>query len=227
MLLPFLLATHLALADYQNITVEGWSVHVEASLVAQQPALWSAAQLELRRQLQNIVRVVPDGPLAELKKVPLWMHVKSPGTVGLAYHPGAPWLKEHGMNPEMAKGVEIGSASNFVSWTYEQPWCVMHELAHSYHDRVLEGGFENKEVKAAYDHAMATKIYESVRRYDGSMQKHYATTNPMEYFAETTEAYFGTNDFFPFVRGELMIADQDGYKLMQSIWGSPVKRVPK
>ena len=25
----------------------------------------------------------------------------------------------------------------------------------------------------------------------------------MEYFAELSEAYFGTNDFYPFVRGEL------------------------
>jgi hypothetical protein len=40
----------------------------------------------------------------------------------------------------------------------------------------------------------------------------------MEYFAETTEAYFGCNDFHPFVKGELMKVDPGGFELMESIW---------
>ena len=40
----------------------------------------------------------------------------------------------------------------------------------------------------------------------------------MEYFAETTEAYFGTNDFHPFVRGELLTVDPSCAKLMQNTW---------
>jgi hypothetical protein len=34
-----------------------------------------------------------------------------------------------------------------------------------------------------------------------------------------TEAYFGTNDFFPFNRGELMTAEPEIYQLMKEIWG--------
>ena len=31
----------------------------------------------------------------------------------------------------------------------------------------------------------------------------YAISSPMEYFAESTEAFFSRNDFFPFTRDEL------------------------
>lgn len=130
------------------------------------------------------------------------------------------------MEPLMAGNVEIGNAKNFVSWTYEQPWMVLHELAHSYHYRVLPQGENNPDVLAAYNLAMKEHRYDQVRHWDGKVVKAYATTNQMEYFAETTEAYFGSNDFFPFVRGELQVADPEGYALMVKVWGPPVKRIP-
>ncbi len=40
-----------------------------------------------------------------------------------------------------------------------------------------------------------------------------------EYFAEATEAYFGVNDFFPFVRAELKAYDPVGFALMEAVWG--------
>ena len=103
------------------------------------------------------------------------------------------------------------------------PNFALHELAHAYHDRFLQGGFENAEISAAYDRAKAAGIYDNVERRDGKggVQKDqaYAMTNPMEYFAELTEAYFSTNDFFPFTRKELKTFDPVGFKLMKEIWG--------
>ena len=46
-------------------------------------------------------------------------------------------------------------------------------------------------------------------------------TDPMEYFAELSEAYFGTNDFFPFVRAELKNHDPEACKLLRKLWGEP------
>jgi hypothetical protein len=46
----------------------------------------------------------------------------------------------------------------------------------------------------------------------------------MEYFAETTEAFFGTNDFFPFVRSELRRHDPGGYELLKKLWGEKSDR---
>ena len=54
----------------------------------------------------------------------------------------------------MAGGVELANARNFLDWTLEQPWMVLHELAHAFHHKFLPGGFENKELKAAYQNAV-------------------------------------------------------------------------
>jgi hypothetical protein len=46
----------------------------------------------------------------------------------------------------------------------------------------------------------------------------------MEYFAETTEAFFSRNDFFPFTREELKQHDPEMEKLLEQLWGSPASR---
>jgi hypothetical protein len=54
---------------------------------------------------------------------------------------------------------------------------------------------------------------------DGRTVRHYAMTNHKEFFAEMSEAYFGTNDFFPFVHGELKQAEPEVHALLREIWG--------
>ena len=41
----------------------------------------------------------------------------------------------------------------------------------------------------------------------------------MEYFAEATEAYFGTNDYYPFIRPELELFDAGGARAVEAAWG--------
>jgi hypothetical protein len=112
--------------------------------------------------------------------------------------------------------VEIGNAKRFVSWSKSQPSMVLHELAHAYHDQVL--GFANKEVRAAYERAKARGIYDSVKRNNGKTERAYALSDDHEYFAEATEAFFGTNDFFPFVRAELKDHDPELFAILEKVW---------
>jgi hypothetical protein len=120
------------------------------------------------------------------------------------------------MNPEKAGGIEIANAKNFLKWTHDQPWMVLHELAHGYHHQILT--YEHKEIKAAYVRAVEAKTYDSVLHIGGQKRRHYALNNPMEYFAEASEAYFGTNDFYPFVRAELKQHDPDMVELLEKLW---------
>jgi dipeptidyl-peptidase-4 len=46
----------------------------------------------------------------------------------------------------------------------------------------------------------------------------------MEYFAETTEAYFTRNDFFPFTRAELERHDPEMFTLLGTLWGVPTTK---
>ena len=206
---------------YDDLRMEGWRVRAETALVRSDA--WPPARAELDRQLRNIVRVVPDRPLAFLRGVTIWVRRDDPSTPCAAYHPAADWLREHGTDPAMAKGVEIANVRNFVDWSRRaQYWMVLHELAHAYHDGVL--GFDDPRVRAVYDAAVRSGAYARVYRRTtpaGRTERHYALTNPMEFFAETTEAYFGENDFYPFDRAELRRFDPDADRLMVAVWGTP------
>src|SRR5579871_3693431 len=163
---------------YQPQIIDGWTVQVGDEELGD--SSWPAVKSELSNELYRISRVVPDGPLSNLRKITIWIHKDDQATKCMAYHPGADWLKEHGSDPQMVHGIEIANAANFISWTYEQPWMVLHELSHGYHDQFLTGGFDNAAVKQTWDAEMKSKRYDHVLHYDGKTVKHYAETNQME-----------------------------------------------
>ncbi len=206
---------------YEPRTVEGWPVLINRSFPARDPGLADRTLDLLRRQLDQVARRLPAGAVEKLKAVRIWVEEDEPHHPCMVYHPDAGWLRDHGMNPEKARCVEVAGARNFLKWIDRQPWMVLHELAHAYHDRVLPGGFANAEIKAAFDRAMRAGLYDSVARVNAPKQRAYAATNPMEYFAEATEAYFGTNDFFPFDRPELERHDPGMTTLLGKLWGEP------
>jgi hypothetical protein len=97
------------------------------------------------------------------------------------------------------------------------PWVVLHELAHAYHDQVL--GFEEPRVKKIWEKFRDSGKYNSVLNSPGNRREHYGLKNQMEFFAEMTESYFGSNDFYPFVTGELKDTEPEIFALMEEIWG--------
>lgn len=204
---------------YRTRQIEGWNVWVNARFLDRQPDLADRTLELLGFQLYQITRVVPPAALSKLRSVRIWVEEDEPHHPCMAYHPDPKWLADHGMTPRKARCVELANARNFLDWTLQQPWMVLHELAHAYHHQFLDDGFENAEVRAAYDHALESGLYNKVLRYGGQEEKAYATTNPQEYFAEATEAYFGTNDFFPFIRIELKRHDPKAVAMLESAWG--------
>ncbi len=204
--------------------IAGWTVHVNVKLIeTDAPALEKAMQL-LRSQLDEIVRVVPAKAVAELQKVPLWINPEYPNTPPRAeFHPDAEWLRTNGRDPVMAKGVEFTNVRIFEAETRRMPNFALHELAHAYHNRTVRMSFGNLEIKAAYEKAKASGRYDRVKRKDSEgrsrMERAYAMTNPQEYFAECTEAYFTRNDFFPFTREELKQHDPEMFSLLEKLWG--------
>lgn len=208
-------------ANYKKREIQGFAVLVHPE-VEKHPAEAKEAFAELDAQLKTLAGVVPEKPLASLKKIKFWVEYEAKKNGAAEFHVSAGWLKDNGYNPEKARGVEINNLKNFVAWSKKaQPWMVMHELAHAYHFTVL--GDKHAQLDAAYKQAMERKLYDEVAFVTGGKKKGYATTNRAEYFAELTEAYFGKNDFFPFTRAELEKHDPVGFKLMKDTWGDPVK----
>ena len=203
-------------SDYTAQEIEGWKVLVNKELSSDHGELAKDVLKLLRHQLYQITRVVPDEALEELRDVPIWVEYKAPRHRCMCYHPSKEWLKNHDFNPEKARSVEIANAENFLTWTIGQPWMVLHELAHSYHHCVL--GYDNTELRQTYEKAVKSKQYESVLHIAGKSRRAYALNNDQEYFAECTEAFFGTNDFYPFVRSELQQHDPNMYQLLRKLW---------
>ncbi len=223
-LLPFNLAAAPGFDPtdrYEVRQVEGWTVLVNKTFLADEPELSEKTLKWLENQLSQIVHKVPSEAVSRLRTVKIWVEENESHHPCMAYHPDEGWLRNHAMNPEKARCVEVANARNFLKWTREQPWMVLHELAHAYHHQVVDRGFNNPDIKAAYRRAIDEKRYASVLHYDGKEVKAYATNNPMEYFAEATEAFFGANDFYPFVRAELKQHDPEMESLLKTLWGAP------
>lgn len=205
------------IAAYHPINLEGWDVYVNKRLLREEKQLGDEATALLRDKLREIRRVVPKRPLAELQKTPIWLELDDDKVDPCAcYHPSADWLRRNGLLEQKEKCVEISNAQAFLDRSREQPAMILHELAHGYHDRVL--GYDDAAIKAAFQRAKESGAYAKVLRASGQEEEHDALQNAKEYFAEGTEAYFSTNDFYPFVNAELRQHDPQLHKLLQEIW---------
>jgi hypothetical protein len=217
-------AEPLVIAGRQTKNIAGWTVLVSDELLEHDKETTGRALELLTAQLQEITRVVPAAAVAELRKVPLWISPEYPGVQPRAeYHPGAGWLRENKRDPAMERAVEFTNVRIFERETKRMPNFVLHELAHAYHHRVLPKGFDNMEIKAAFEKVKAGGLYDRVeQRFGDGRSAHvraYALSSPQEYFAECREAFFSTNDFFPFSRDQLERHDSATFELLKGLWG--------
>jgi hypothetical protein len=199
--------------------LEGWTIRVDDRLLkgADEPTGLKALRF-LEGKLADIKVVVPADRLKKLQSVVLVLDLTHGKLESMQYHPGAGWLKDNGYAEDLVKCVHLPRAADVATKRNirEQPWVILHELAHAYHDQVL--GFDEPRIREAYDKYKKGGHGDKALLFDGRRVKHYALTNPMEFFAEMTEAYFGTNDFFPFNRAELKESEPEIYELLKEVW---------
>jgi arylsulfatase A len=215
-----------AVAKREERQVRGWRVHVSRDLLDTDREGTERALTLLDRQLAEIERVVPAAAVARLREVPLFLSPEYPGVSPRAeYHPDPGWLREHGRDPIMARAVEFTNVRIFAAEIARMPNFALHELAHAFHHRVLADGFGNAEVTAAHARALAAGTYDRVDRWNGrgrpaTAERAYALTTPQEFFAETSEAFFSRNDFFPFTHADLQRHDPETCRLLARLWGT-------
>jgi hypothetical protein len=202
--------------------IEGWTVRVDDRLLqAPNEAIGKRALRFLESKLADIAVVVPADRLKKLRAVTIVLDLMHGKLTSMQYHPSAAWLRAHGYSADLARCVHIPRAADLPTKRNinEQPWVILHELAHAYHDQVL--GFNDLRVRAAYENYKKSGHGEQTLLYDGRRVRHYALTDEKEFFAEMTEAYFGVNDFFPFTRAELRESEPEIYSLLREIWETP------
>lgn len=200
----------------------GWTVRVDNRLLTGPDEPLGVRALKfLEGKLSDIQAVMPKDKLEKLQSVVIVLDLTHGKLGPMQYHPSAGWLTANGYSPDLAKCVHIPRAADLPTKRSinEQPWVILHELAHAYHDQVL--GFDAPRIRDAYETYKKSGRGDKSLLYNGQRVKHYALTNPMEFFAEMTEAYFGSNDFFPFNRAELKEAEPEIHELMKNIWEWP------
>ncbi len=187
--------------DFVEQEIEGWTVLIEKALLDDHADLAEQGLRIIANQLHRMRRVVPEHVLEVMQDTKIWVQYDHPRKGAAQYHPSKDWLKENGYNVAKAQSVDIPNVKRLIHASIRQPCIMLHELSHAYHNKVM--GFDDPEIKRLYEKAKASGKYEKVLNWWGRYGRHYAMKDQMEYFAESCEAYFGTNDFYPFVRVEL------------------------
>ena len=206
--------------DPVQLKIEGWTINVDPQLMREENSdVRDKAFAALANHLQRVKFIVPAKQLAKLQALQIWIDLKHPILKNMQYHPSRQWLIANQHDPRLVKHVHIPKAQQLYDrnmWA-KHPYVVLHELAHAYHDQVL--GFRDEEIEKAYRAARDSGRYNQVLLHTGQVARHYGMNNAKEYFAESTEAYLGVNDFYPFVRAELKEHDPDMYQIMRKVWG--------
>jgi hypothetical protein len=209
-------------AGYDYRMIRQWTVGFEK-------ATWDGLDARLSQvldaKLQEIEEILPPAPLANLRStVTIMADHTTPDFPSVAvYHwvGSQPWLREHGEPTCKAGSINILQSAEFISLVEDvarYPAALLHEAAHAYHDRFVPNGRYNEIIRAAYQGAVASGIYEHVLNVTGVMHQANAIRNEMEYFANTTTAFFLRNDDWPEDRDELARTDPVGFQMIRRLW---------
>ncbi|MFU8894624.1 MAG: hypothetical protein ACNA8L_13465 [Luteolibacter sp.] len=207
---------------HQTREVEGWTVHVDPELLeGEHKETGDLAIRILGQRLHEIVLKLPEGPVAKLKEVPIYLDRAHP--LGNAhYHPDGDWLERHGYDPAMEKAVHFTAAASLIreASSPHAASVVLHELAHAYHDQVL--GFDHPGILAGYQVFCDSELFDNAATIGGDNRPHYGLTDHKEFFAEMTETFLVGNNYFPFNHVQLYQTHRPTYDLIASIWGTDI-----
>jgi len=207
---------------YKEISVQGWEIYVEKALYEKNGLRDNVLAL-LRTELWEIRTRLPENVVKRLQKVKMRFHLDRAECPGGVYHPSADWLRNHNLPEDWAEGIEFGVARNFLGWSRMQPDMVLHELSHAWHHQVL--GYDDARIQSIFQSTSDSGKLEDALFITGGRKRAYALSNPQEFFAEMSEAWWGANDFHPFVKGEIIEDYPEVAKLMGETWRMPKKKL--
>ncbi len=209
--------------------LEGWTAYINRDVPKQHPEQTARTLEHLGWELYQIKLAVPALAVSDMQKhTAIWIEYQE--KVDLSYHPERAWLLERGYPiPRDFPSFMSLSVKTHVGDSYRHPFVVFHELAHGYDYHFIGKGrdYGNAESQAHYERMMKAGRYEKVMIWDGRTGSHYARSNRMEYWAESSEAYFAVNDIYPFVRAELRDHDPQMARFVERYWGVDSEQVVK
>ena len=101
---------------------------------------------------------------------------------------------------------------------------ILHELSHAYHHKFLPRGFDNPEVKAAYQYAVKTKIYESVLQNRQHRREGLRDPKPPGVFRGGDRSLLRHQRLLPIRAVRAAPHDPKAYELLKKLWGEKADR---
>lgn len=215
--------------NYMSFDVEGFTFMVNNSFITDYYSIAS----DLTQTLQKIKTFLPGTIVQQLQMHPIYIEGNSGAVIGKPYTRTG----ENGF-------IEINNTTEYLNQTKKyavQPYLLLNYMAKIYAAShldesgkiLLTNTFNANNSKYAsvyriiynYDLAYypdAQEVYLQKQKLSSSKQSSPAFTDKENYFAELTEAYFATNDYYPFDYEELQRYDPNSFALMQTIWGSRI-----
>ena len=193
--------------------IEGWTYLINIDVLKDKD--WPKVKRLMSNQLFGMKQFLKDEVIKDLQKIKIYVDIKQKGKSAAQYHPSKNWLINNKFSSSKAKCIEINHIAEFLRYSKTQAWIMLHELMHAYHDQVL--GFGDKEIKACFNKAIKEGKYGKVKHISGQQVQHYSSTDHKEYWSEACEAYFGTNDFYPFVKAEILEYDPEICKILKRL----------
>ena len=207
--------------------VEGWTVYINRDVRKQHRQELAQTMEHLRWELYQIKLAAPPVAVSNMQENnAIWIEYNE--KVSLSYHPSRNWLTGRGYKvPRDPQSFMSLSVKTHYRDSYRHPFVIFHELAHGYDFHFIGKGrtYGNGECEANYQRMMKGGTYEKVLIWFGRKGSHYGRSNRMEYWAESTEAYFAVNDIYPFVRAELREHDPKMARFVERYWGVDPKQV--
>jgi len=207
--------------------IEGWTVYINRDVKKQYPEQYAKTLEHLRWELYQTKLAAPAAAVTNMQENnAIWIEYSE--KVSLSYHPSRNWLTGRGYKvPKDPQSFMSLSARSHVGDSYRHPFVIFHELAHGYDFHFIGKGrrYGNDECEANYQRMMKGGTYEKVQIWHGRKGSHYGRSNRMEYWAESTEAYFAVNDIYPFVRAELREHDPKMARFVERYWGVDPKQI--
>lgn len=221
---------------YETICIGGFTVHCEPGVFACSPSLEEL----LTTDIEAMSAILPQTAKERLQaSTPIWLNkslVYGPVAAPIdeqrsMYHSQKELigLRKKGLNVAKAGGVEICNALYYLqSRTLWGPGgLLLHEFSHAFHDKCCPDGSDCADIIQAYQLAMSRGLYDAVDVHGpeglrGPI-KHYACTNPSEFFAELSVAYHWKeqsehNKWFPFNHQQLLQRDPDTCRVLDKLW---------
>lgn len=214
---------HKPARRYEPADAGDWTILVEKQLLADAPDVAHKALARLREKLPQALEALPEAARPRLKKLQVFL-MYGPKADGGGRDNGLEYFQKRApayhdeIDPRWADGIVVYCAENYAQisdfWALK---ALVHEMAHAYH--LGQWPEDQEDILAAWKNAMKQGLYHGVKDDQGAkLDKAYAATNQLEYFAELSCMYFVGCNYQPFSRKGLKEYDPVGYAMIEKMW---------